>query len=94
MNSKIPEDAARTRISGEEHKEDGLLLLRYLLSSSSGLRMNSAPLRRGYGYHRKQVLTLPAMCGNCGFCAFRTNNGKVLTLEKPGKSKEAFGKCY
>lgn len=93
MNSKIPEDLIERAYQGKSTKEDGLLLLEVppfeLFRFADELRSLTAGDMVTYVVNRNINFTSQCV-GTCGFCAFRTNNGKVLTLEEiMGKVREA-----
>ncbi|RXA19509.1 7,8-didemethyl-8-hydroxy-5-deazariboflavin synthase subunit CofH [Methanosarcina sp. MSH10X1] len=85
MNSKIPEDLIERAYQGKSTKEDGLLLMDIppfeLFRFADELRSLTAGDTVTYVVNRNINFTSRCV-GTCGFCAFRTNNGKVLTLEE------------
>jgi 5-amino-6-(D-ribitylamino)uracil---L-tyrosine 4-hydroxyphenyl transferase len=85
MNSKIPEDLIERAYQGKSTKEDGLLLLEIppfeLFRFADELRSLTAGDTVTYVVNRNINFTSRCV-GTCRFCAFRTNNGKVLSLEE------------
>lgn len=93
MNSKIPEDLIERAYQGKSTKEDGLLLLEIppfeLFRFADELRSLTAGDTVTYVVNRNINFTSRCV-GTCGFCAFRTNTGRVLSLEEiMGKVREA-----
>jgi len=85
MNSKIPEDLLERAYQGKSTKEDGLLLLEVppfeLFRFADELRSLAAGDTVTYVVNRNINFTSRCV-GTCGFCAFRTNTGKVLSIEE------------
>jgi 5-amino-6-(D-ribitylamino)uracil---L-tyrosine 4-hydroxyphenyl transferase len=85
MNSKIPEDLLERAYQGKSTKEDGLLLLKVppfeLFRFADELRSLAAGNTVTYVVNRNINFTSRCV-GTCGFCAFRTNTGKVLSIEE------------
>lgn len=85
MNSKIPEDLLERAYQGKSTKEDGLLLLEVppfeLFRFADELRSLAAGDTVTYIVNRNINFTSRCV-GTCGFCAFRTNTGKVLSIEE------------
>lgn len=85
MNSKIPEDLLERAYQGKSTKEDGLLLLKVppfeLFRFADELRSLTAGDTVTYIVNRNINFTSRCV-GTCGFCAFRTNTGKVLSIEE------------
>lgn len=85
MNSKIPEDLIERAYQGKSTKEDGLLLLEVphfeLFRFADELRSLAAGDTVTYVVNRNINFTSRCV-GTCGFCAFRTNKGKVLSIEE------------
>ncbi|MDR7666566.1 7,8-didemethyl-8-hydroxy-5-deazariboflavin synthase subunit CofH [Methanosarcina sp. Z-7115] len=85
MNSKIPEDLLERAYQGKSTKEDGLLLLKVppfeLFRFADELRSLAAGNTVTYVVNRNINFTSRCV-GTCGFCAFRTNAGKVLSIEE------------
>lgn len=85
MNSKIPEDLIERAHKGKSTKEDALLLLDVppfeLFRFADELRDLAAGDTVTYVVNRNINFTSRCV-GTCGFCAFRTNNGKVLSIEE------------
>jgi 5-amino-6-(D-ribitylamino)uracil---L-tyrosine 4-hydroxyphenyl transferase len=85
MNSKIPEDLLERAYQGKSTKEDGLLLLKVppfeLFRFADELRSLAAGDTVTYVVNRNINFTSRCV-GTCGFCAFRTNTGKVLSIEE------------
>ncbi|AKB79300.1 7,8-didemethyl-8-hydroxy-5-deazariboflavin synthase subunit 2 [Methanosarcina horonobensis HB-1 = JCM 15518] len=93
MNSKIPEDLIERAYQGKSTKEDALLLLDVppfeLFRFADELRDLAVGDTVTYVVNRNINFTSRCV-GTCGFCAFRTNNGKVLSIEEiMGKVREA-----
>ncbi|HEY3363261.1 MAG TPA: 5-amino-6-(D-ribitylamino)uracil--L-tyrosine 4-hydroxyphenyl transferase CofH [Methanosarcina sp.] len=93
MNNRIPEDLRERAYYGKSTKEDGLLLLKVppfeLFKFADELRSLTTGDTVTYVVNRNINFTSRCV-GTCGFCAFRTNNGKVLSLEEiMGKVREA-----
>lgn len=93
MKSKIPEDLLERAYQGKSTKEDGLLLLEVppleLFRFADELRFLAAGDTVTYVVNRNINFTSRCV-GTCGFCAFRTNTGRVLSLEEiMGKVREA-----
>ncbi|WP_440947994.1 5-amino-6-(D-ribitylamino)uracil--L-tyrosine 4-hydroxyphenyl transferase CofH [Methanosarcina sp. T3] len=85
MNSKIPEDLMERAYQGKSTKEDALLLLEVppfeLFRFADELRDLAVGDTVTYVVNRNINFTSRCV-GTCGFCAFRTNNGKVLSIEE------------
>ena len=85
MNSKIPEDLIERAHQGKSTKEDALLLLEVppfeLFRFADELRDLAAGDTVTYVVNRNINFTSRCV-GTCGFCAFRTNDGKVLSIEE------------
>ena len=85
MNSKIPEDLIERAYQGKSTKEDALLLLDVppfeLFRFADELRDLVVGDTVTYVVNRNINFTSRCV-GTCGFCAFRTNNGKVLSIEE------------
>jgi len=85
MNSKIPEDLIERAYQGKSTKEDALLLLDVppfeLFRFADELRDLAVGDTVTYVVNRNINFTSRCV-GTCGFCAFRTNNGKVLSIEE------------
>lgn len=85
MNNRIPEDLIERTYQGKSTKEDGLLLLEVppfeLLRFADELRSLAAGDTVTYVVNRNINFTSRCV-GTCGFCAFRTNDGKVLSIEE------------
>jgi FO synthase subunit 2 len=85
MNSKIPEDLIERAYQGKSTKEDALLLLEVppfeLFRFADELRDLAIGDTVTYVVNRNINFTSRCV-GTCGFCAFRTNNGKVLSIEE------------
>ena len=85
MNSKIPEDLLERAYQGKSTKEDGLLLLEVppfeLFRFADELRSLAAGDTVTYVVNRNINFTSRCV-GTCGFCAFRTNTGKILSIEE------------
>lgn len=85
MNSKIPEDLIERAYQGKSTKEDALLLLEVppfeLFRFADELRGLAVGDTVTYVVNRNINFTSRCV-GTCGFCAFRTNNGKVLSIEE------------
>jgi FO synthase subunit 2 len=93
MNNSIPEDLIERAYQGKSTKEDGLLLLEVppleLFRFADELRSLAAGDTVTYVVNRNINFTSRCV-GTCGFCAFRTNTGRVLSLEEiMGKVREA-----
>jgi FO synthase subunit 2 len=93
MNKRIPEDLIERAYRGKSTKEDGLLLLGVppfeLFRFADELRSVTAGNTVTYVVNRNINFTSRCV-GTCGFCAFRTNTGKILSLEElMGKVREA-----
>ncbi len=93
MNNRIPEDLIERAYRGKSTKEDGLLLMELppfeLFRFADELRSLTAGDTVTYVVNRNINFTSRCV-GTCGFCAFRTNKGKVLSLEEIlGKVREA-----
>ena len=93
MNNRIPEDLIERAYQGKSTKEDGLLLLEVppfeLFRFADELRSLTAGDTVTYVVNRNINFTSQCV-GTCGFCSFRTNKGKVLSLEEiMGKVREA-----
>ncbi|AKB20032.1 MULTISPECIES: 5-amino-6-(D-ribitylamino)uracil--L-tyrosine 4-hydroxyphenyl transferase CofH [unclassified Methanosarcina] len=85
MNSKIPKDLIERAYQGKSTKEDALLLLEVppfeLFKFADELR--SLAVGDTVTYVMNRNINFTSRClGTCGFCAFRTNNGKVLSIEE------------
>ncbi|AAM04904.1 TPA: 5-amino-6-(D-ribitylamino)uracil--L-tyrosine 4-hydroxyphenyl transferase CofH [Methanosarcina acetivorans] len=85
MNSKIPEDLMERAYQGKCTKEDALQLLEVppfeLFRFADELRDLAVGDTVTYVVNRNINFTSRCV-GTCGFCAFRTNNGKVLSIEE------------
>ncbi|AKB28276.1 7,8-didemethyl-8-hydroxy-5-deazariboflavin synthase subunit 2 [Methanosarcina siciliae T4/M] len=85
MNSKIPEDLMERAYQGKCTKEDALQLLEVppfeLFRFADKLRDLAVGDTVTYVVNRNINFTSRCI-GTCGFCAFRTNNGKVLSIEE------------
>lgn len=85
MNSKIPEDLIERAHQGKSTKEDAFLLLEVppfeLFRFADELRDLAAGNTVTYVVNRNINFTSRCV-GTCGFCAFRTNDGKVLSIEE------------
>ncbi|KKG08533.1 5-amino-6-(D-ribitylamino)uracil--L-tyrosine 4-hydroxyphenyl transferase CofH [Methanosarcina sp. 2.H.A.1B.4] len=85
MNSKIPEDLIERAYQGKSTKEDALLLLETppfeLFKFADELRSLAVGDTVTYVVNRNINFTSRCV-GTCGFCAFRTNDGKVLSIEE------------
>ncbi len=85
MNGKIPEDLIERAYQGKSTKEDGLLLLEVppfeLFRFADKLRDLAVGDTVTYVVNRNINFTSRCI-GTCGFCAFRTNTGKVLSIEE------------
>jgi len=85
MNGKIPEDLIERAHQGKSTKEDALLLLDVppfeLFRFADELRDLAAGDTVTYVVNRNINFTSRCV-GTCGFCAFRTNDGKVLSIEE------------
>lgn len=85
MNSKIPEDLIERAYQGKSTKEDALLLLEVppleLFRFADELRDLAVGDTVTYVVNRNINFTSRCV-GTCGFCAFRTNTGKVLSIEE------------
>ncbi len=84
MNSRIPEDLIERAHRGKTTKEDALLLLEVppfeLFRFADELRDLAAGDTVTYVVNRN--INFTSRCtGTCGFCAFRTDDGKVLRIE-------------
>ncbi len=93
MNNRIPEDLIERAYQGKSTKEDGIRLLEVppfeLFRFADELRSLTAGDTVTYVVNRNINFTSRCV-GTCGFCAFRTNKGKVLSLEEIlGKVREA-----
>jgi FO synthase subunit 2 len=93
MNNRIPEDLIERAYKGKSTKEDGFLLLGVppfeLFRFADELRSVTAGNTVTYVVNRNINFTSRCV-GTCGFCAFRTNTGKILSLEElMGKVREA-----
>ena len=93
MNSKIPEDLIERAHKGKSTKEDALLLLDVppfeLFRFADELRDLAAGDTVTYVVNRNINFTSRCV-GTCRFCAFRTNDGKILSNEEiMEKVKEA-----
>ncbi len=85
MNSRIPEDLIERAHRGKTTKEDALLLLEVppfeLFRFADELRDLAAGDTVTYVVNRN--INFTSRCtGSCGFCAFRTDDGKVLSIEE------------
>ena len=85
MNSKIPEDLTERAYQGKSTKEDALTLLEVppfeLFRFADELR--SLAVGNTVTYVVNRNINFTSRCvGTCGFCAFRTNNGPVLSIEE------------
>ncbi len=85
MNSKIPEELIERAYQGKSTKEDALLLLEVppfeLFRFADELRDLAVGNTVTYVVNRNINFTSRCV-GTCGFCAFRTNKGKVLRIEE------------
>lgn len=85
MDSKIPDDLIERAYQGKNTKEDALLLLQAppfeLFRFADELRALAVGDEVTYVVNRNINFTSRCV-GTCGFCAFRTNNGKVLSIEE------------
>jgi len=85
MNSKIPEEIVERAHQGKSTKEDALMLLEVppfeLFRFADELRDLAAGDTVTYVVNRNINFTSRCV-GTCGFCAFRTNNGKVMSIEE------------
>lgn len=85
MNSKIPEDLTERAYQGKSTKEDALTLLEVppfeLFRFADELRSLAVGDTVTYVVNRNINFTSRCV-GTCGFCAFRTNNGPVLSIEE------------
>ncbi len=85
MNGKIPEDLIERAYQGKSTKEDALLLLEIppfeLFRFADELRDLAVGDTVTYVVNRNINFTSRCI-GTCGFCAFRTNTGKVLSIEE------------
>lgn len=85
MNNRIPEDLIERAYQGKSTKEDGLLFLEVppfeLFRFADELRSLTAGDTVTYVVNRNINFTSRCV-GTCGFCAFRTNDGKVLSIEE------------
>jgi FO synthase subunit 2 len=85
MNRKIPEDLIERAYQGKSTKEDALLLLEVppleLFRFADELRDLAVGDTVTYVVNRNINFTSRCV-GTCGFCAFRTNTGKVLSIEE------------
>jgi FO synthase subunit 2 len=85
MNSKIPEELIERAYQGKSTKEDALLLLEVppfdLFRFADELRDHAVGDTVTYVVNRNINFTSRCV-GTCGFCAFRTNTGKVLSIEE------------
>jgi FO synthase subunit 2 len=85
MNSKIPEELIKRAYQGKSTKEDALLLLEVppfeLFRFADELRDLAVGDTVTYVVNRNINFTSRCV-GTCGFCAFRTNTGKVLSIEE------------
>jgi FO synthase subunit 2 len=93
MNNRIPEDLIERAYQGKSTREDGFLLLGVppfeLFRFADELRSVTAGNTVTYVVNRNINFTSRCI-GTCGFCAFRTNTGKILSLEElMGKVREA-----
>ena len=85
MNSKIPEDLIERAYQGKSTKEDALLLLEIppfeLFKFADELRSLAVGDTVTYVVNRNINFTSRCV-GTCGFCAFRTNTGPVMSIEE------------
>jgi FO synthase subunit 2 len=85
MNSKIPEEIVERAHKGKSTKEDALTLLELppfeLFRFADELRDLAVGDTVTYVVNRNINFTSRCV-GTCGFCAFRTNNGKVLSIDE------------
>lgn len=93
MNSKIPDDLIERAYQGKSTKEDALLLLEVppfeLFRFADKLRALAVGDTVTYVVNRNINFTSRCI-GTCGFCAFRDNNGYLLSMEEiMGKVREA-----
>ncbi len=85
MDSKIPEDLIERAYQWKSTKDDALMLLEVppfeLFRFADELRDLAVGDTVTYVVNRNINFTSRCV-GTCGFCAFRTNNGKVLSIEE------------
>ncbi|HII02642.1 TPA: 5-amino-6-(D-ribitylamino)uracil--L-tyrosine 4-hydroxyphenyl transferase CofH [Methanosarcinaceae archaeon] len=85
MDNRIPDDLIERAYQGKNTKEDALLLLQAppfeLFRFADELRSLAVGDEVTYVVNRNINFTSRCV-GTCGFCAFRTNNGKVLSIEE------------
>ncbi|KKG17946.1 FO synthase subunit 2 [Methanosarcina sp. 2.H.T.1A.6] len=85
MNRKIPEDLIERAYQGKSTKEDALMLLGIppfeLFRFADELRSLAAGDTVTYVVNRNINFTSRCV-GTCGFCAFRTNKGHVMSIEE------------
>jgi FO synthase subunit 2 len=85
MSSKIPEDLIERAYQGKSTKEDALLLLKIppleLFRFADELRSIAVGDTVTYVVNRNINFTSRCM-GTCRFCAFRDQNGYILSLEE------------
>ena len=85
MKNNIPEDLIERAHKGKSTKEDALFLLEVppfeLFRFADELRDLAAGNTVTYVVNRNINFTSRCV-GTCGFCAFRTNDGKVLSIEE------------
>lgn len=93
MDSKIPDDLIERAYQGKNSKEDAVLLLQAqpfeLFRFADELRALAVGDEVTYVVNRNINFTSRCV-GTCGFCAFRDNNGYILSLEEIlARAKEA-----
>ena len=85
MNSKIPDELVERAYQGKSTKEDALLLLEVppfeLFRFADELRALAVGDTVTYVVNRNINFTSRCV-GTCGFCAFRDDNGYLLSLEE------------
>ncbi len=92
----IPEDVIERAYRGKCTKEDALLLLEgnpfELFELANDLRASTVGDTVSYVVNRNIYITNKCI-GNCGFCAYRTEKGYILSveeiLEKAGDARKA-----
>ncbi|AKB50570.1 7,8-didemethyl-8-hydroxy-5-deazariboflavin synthase subunit 2 [Methanosarcina barkeri str. Wiesmoor] len=92
----IPEDVIERAYRGKCTKEDALLLLEgnpfELFELANDLRASTVGDAVSYVVNRNIYITNKCV-GNCGFCAYRTEKGYILSveeiLEKAGEARKA-----
>ena len=91
-----PEDVIERAYQGKCTKEDAFLLLEgnpfELFELANNLRASTVGDTVGYVVNRNIYITNKCV-GNCGFCAYRTEKGYILSveeiLEKAGEARKA-----